>query len=117
MRMKDDHMRNGQLKPGYNIQYATTGQFIVRAYSSHHPNDVYTLVPFVESLSSKYEGKLLKVVADSVYESIENYAYLAKKNLKPFIKPSNYEQKKKRKYKKEIGRQKNMIYHEEGDYY
>ena len=117
MRMKDDHMRNGQLKPGYNIQFATTGQFIVGAYGSHHPNDVYTLIPFVESLSSKYEDKLLKIVADSGYESIENYAYLAKKNLKPFIKPSNYERKKKRKYKKEIGRRENMIYHEEDDYY
>lgn len=24
MRMKDDHMKNGQLKPGYNVQIATS---------------------------------------------------------------------------------------------
>ena len=29
MHMKEDHMRNGQLKPGYNIQVATTDQYVV----------------------------------------------------------------------------------------
>lgn len=29
MRMKDDHMQNGQLKPGYNVQISTSNQFIV----------------------------------------------------------------------------------------
>lgn len=29
MHMKDDHMRNGQLKPGYNVQFAVNSQFIV----------------------------------------------------------------------------------------
>lgn len=29
MRMKDDHMRNGQLKPGYNLQIATENQFVL----------------------------------------------------------------------------------------
>jgi hypothetical protein len=28
MRMKEDHMRNGQLKPGYNVQMGTENQFI-----------------------------------------------------------------------------------------
>lgn len=28
MRMKDDHMKNGQLKPTYNAQIGTEGQFI-----------------------------------------------------------------------------------------
>jgi len=27
MRMKDDYMKNGQLKAGYNVQIATEGQF------------------------------------------------------------------------------------------
>ncbi len=34
MRMKDDHMRNGQLKPGYNLQISTQDQFILQ-YSIH----------------------------------------------------------------------------------
>ncbi|MED4955155.1 hypothetical protein ABEO75_11230 [Paenibacillus macerans] len=34
MRMKEDHMRNGQLKPGCNVQIGTENQFIV-GYSLH----------------------------------------------------------------------------------
>ncbi len=29
MRMKEDHMRNGQLKPGYNVQASTEKQYII----------------------------------------------------------------------------------------
>ena len=29
MRMKDDYMKNGQLKPGYNLQIATEGQYVL----------------------------------------------------------------------------------------
>jgi predicted RND superfamily exporter protein len=28
MRMKEDHMKNGQLKPGYNVQISSSNQFI-----------------------------------------------------------------------------------------
>lgn len=30
MRMKDDHMKNGQLKAGYNVKVATQNQFLTR---------------------------------------------------------------------------------------
>jgi hypothetical protein len=36
MRMKEDHMKNGQLKPGYNVQISTSNQFIVNY--TIHPN-------------------------------------------------------------------------------
>ena len=29
MRMKDDHMKNGQLKPGYHIQSGVEAEYIV----------------------------------------------------------------------------------------
>ena len=29
MHMKDDHMKNAQLKPGYNIQIGVEGEYIV----------------------------------------------------------------------------------------
>ncbi|CAC8551493.1 truncated transposase for IS1272 [Staphylococcus aureus] len=34
MRMKEDHMKNGQLKPGYNLQIATNSQFVL-SYDLH----------------------------------------------------------------------------------
>ena len=117
MRMKDDHMRNGQLKPAYNVQLATTGQFIVGVYGSHHPNDVYTLPLFLDKIYPRYHEYLDKIVCDSGYESIENYTYLKDHNLTAFIKPSNYEVTKKRKFRKDISKRENMTYVEEGDYY
>lgn len=117
MRMKDDHMRNGQLKPAYNIQYASTGYFIVGSFASHHPSDMYTLPLFVEKLHQKYGGWMDKIVADAGYESEENYAFLEEKGLRSFIKPSNYEQSKTRKYKKQMEERASLIYDEAGDYY
>ena len=46
MHMKDDHMRNAQLKPGYNVQIAVDSEYIVAADIFQDRNDVWTLVPF-----------------------------------------------------------------------
>lgn len=43
MRMKDDHMLNGQLKPAYNMQLASTGAFILGVMGSQKANDLHTL--------------------------------------------------------------------------
>lgn len=117
MRMKENHMKNGQLKPAYNIQLASIGQFVVGVYGSHHPSDMHTLPLFLKKLSPKYKYELDKIVCDSGYESIENYTYLKEHNLRAFIKPSNYEISKTRKYKKDISKRENMIYDEDKDYY
>lgn len=100
MRMKEDHMKNGQLKPAYNIQLESTGQLVVGVYGSHHHSDMHTLALFLRKLSPKYKEKLDKIECDSGYESIENYTYLKEHNLRAFIKPSNYEISKTRKFKK-----------------
>ncbi len=43
MRMKEDHMKNGQLKPAYNVQISSNNQFIVN-YSLHQATtDTITL--------------------------------------------------------------------------
>jgi transposase len=72
MHMKEDHMRNGQLKPGYNVNVATSEEFIIGNYISADRNDVHTLIPFMSYLS-RYMIK--NVVADSGYESEENYCF------------------------------------------
>ena len=54
MRMKEDHMRNGQLKPGYNVQISTNNQFVVN-YSLHpNPTDTKTLIPHLEQYKKLY---------------------------------------------------------------
>ena len=73
MHMKEDYMRNGQLKPGYNVNVATSNEFIIGTYISADRSDVQTLIPFMERLKGTYEGyRIWKVVVDSGYESEEN---------------------------------------------
>ena len=117
MRLKDDHMRNGQLKAAYNVQLASASGFIIGENISHHPNDMYTLKPFVKDLLDKYPNKLNKIVADAGYESEENYVFLDKNNLLSYIKPSNYEKSKTRKYKKDIEFRQSLKYGEIEDKY
>lgn len=117
MRMKEDHMKNGQLKPAYNIQLASASGFIIGENISHHPSDMYTLKPFLKDLLEKNPNKLNKIVADAGYESEENYVFLAENNLTSYIKPSNYEKSKTRKYKKEQEFKKSLKYDERQDKY
>ena len=43
MRMKEDHMKNGQLKPAYNPQISTENQFILNYTIHQNTNDTGTL--------------------------------------------------------------------------
>ena len=117
MRMKEDHMRNGQLKPGYNIQLASSGQFIIGAYGSHHPSDMKTLPLFMDEIYPDFKEYLDKIVCDAGYESIGNYKYLKQKDLRAFIKPSNYNISRTRRFKQDLGKRENMIYDEINDNY
>lgn len=116
MRMKDDHMKNGQLKAGYNVNVATASEFIVGNYISADRTDTKTFIPFMDKLLKKYPVK--RATLDSGYESEENYHYAeGYEQLSLFVKPSNHEQKKKRKYRTDIGRRENMAYDNEKDEY
>lgn len=44
MRMKEDHMQNGQLKAGYNIQEATHNQFALEYDIFPNPTDTRLLL-------------------------------------------------------------------------
>ena len=42
MHMKDNHMRNAQLKPGYNVQIGVDSEYIVAADSGYESEESYT---------------------------------------------------------------------------
>jgi len=44
MRMKEDHMKNGQLKPAYNVQISTENQFITHFGIYQNSNDTRTFI-------------------------------------------------------------------------
>nr|WP_258235162.1 transposase [Paenibacillus agaridevorans] len=75
MRMKEDRMKNGQLKPGYNVQMATENQFIL-FYSIHQrPTDTRCFIPHMERLGASSLPMPKTVVADAGYGSEKNYLY------------------------------------------
>jgi len=117
MRMKDDHMRNAQLKPGYNIQLAVDSEYIVGVDVFQDRNDAWTLTPMLEKLESHMNFRYPSVTADAGYESEEAYDFLAERNQTAYIKPQIYERQKRRKFKEDISKRENMAYDEQEDYY
>ena len=91
MHMKDDHMRNAQLKPGYNMQIGVGSEYIVAADIFQDRNDVWTPVPFLKTMEKKLGFCYPSVTPDSGYESEEAYTYLREQKQKPYIKPQTYE--------------------------
>ncbi|WP_225356693.1 transposase, partial [Secundilactobacillus pentosiphilus] len=72
MRVKEDPMMNGQLKPAYNLQIATNNQFVLGFGLFQRPTDTKTLIPFLNTLSNT--NKLAEnIVADAGYGSEANY--------------------------------------------
>ena len=117
MRMKEDAMLNGQLKPGYNLQHGVDSEYIVWLTIGPQPTDTSTLIPFIKDMESHLSFKYTNVVADAGYESEENYLFLEGNGQTAFIKPSNYEISKTRKFKQDISRVENMDYDQENDRY
>ena len=117
MRMKEDYMRNGQLKPGYNVQIGVENEYIVGVQLFSDRNDVNTLIPFMNRLEHNYERRFVNLIADAGYESEENYEYLTNKDITAYIKPSNYEYSKTKKYQRDMEFRLAMQYDEENDRY
>ena len=111
MRMKEDYMRNGQLKPGYNLQIGVISEYIASYEIFHNPSDSKTLIPFLEKIKSQ-NIEIQNVVADAGYESLPNYEYLENNSYVSYIKPIYYEKSKTRKYKKDLNRVENLDYDE-----
>lgn len=117
MHMKEDYMRNGQLKPGYNIQIGVESEYIVGVGSFSNRSDVNTLIPFLNRIRSHTKRLFERIVADAGYESSENYLYLEENGQECFIKPTNYEISKKRTYKTNPYAVENMAYNAKKDEY
>ena len=108
MRIKEDAMGNGQLKPAYNLQHGVDAEYITWLTIGPQPTDTTTLIPFLKETEEYLSFKYKKIVADAGYESEENYLFLEENEQLAFIKPANYEISKKRAYKSDIGKIENM---------
>lgn len=123
MRMKEDHMQNGQLKPGYNAQISTENQIIINYTLHQNPTDTKTLKPHLENLKETYGAEIFKkienITADAGYGSEENYDYLEKEELTAYVKYNTFEKEQDKNYQKKhkTFRKENLYYNQEEDYY
>lgn len=91
MRMKEDHMQNGQLKPAYNLQVSTNNQFIA-SYSVHQKTtDTNTLISHVEQFEKDFGEKPEVITADAGYGSEENYQALEDKGIAAYVKHNQFD--------------------------
>ena len=117
MRMKEDAMLNGQLKPAYNLQHGVDAEYVTWLGIYPNPTDTLTLIPFLKDMEEHLPFKYKNIVADAGYESEENYVFIENNDQTGYIKPQNYELSKTRKFKKDISKRENMDYNSETDSY
>ncbi len=89
MRMKNDPMRNGQLKPAYNVQISTNEQFITNYGLAQTTADTTTLKDLVNGHIENYKETPENLTADAGYGSEENYN-------RTKLQPTSFKEKGKR---------------------
>ena len=117
MRMKEDAMLNGQLKPGYNVQISTENQFITNFGIYQRPTDTLTMISYLESFKARYGMQSVEIVADSGYGSEENYEYMFSNGMTPYVKYNMFHVEQRRGYRNNPFRVSNLFYNPDDDFY
>ena len=116
MRMKEDHMKNGQLKPAYNTQISTENQFITQ-YSIHQTTaDTVTLASHLASFENQYQSQSEEVVADAGYGSEQNYELMEDKGITSYVKYNYFHMEQKRKQQNNPFLVQNLYYNTQEDF-
>jgi len=116
MRMKEDYMKNGQLKPGYNVQIATEGQYVLAYDIFPNPTDTRTFIPFLNTIEKNYFKLPKYIVADAGYGSEQNYDdVLNVRKRIPLITYNQYRKENKKKFKNDPFNTANWEYDEVTD--
>ena len=117
MRMKEDAMLNGQLKPGYNVQMSTENQFITHYMAFSNPTDYLTFTTYEDAFERRYQTQSDEITADSGYGSEQNYAYCEQKGITAFIKYPMFHKEQKKSFLQNPFLQNNLYYNRQEDYY
>jgi transposase len=119
MRMKDDHMQNGQLKPAYNVQASTNNQYLTNYTLAQTTADTTTLKNHVNNHIENYNETPQTLTADAGYGSEENYTDLEDKEITAFVKYHYFhkEQQDKKRGKTNSFHPDQLHYHKETDTY
>lgn len=118
MRMKEDHMKNGQLKAGYNVQISTSNQFIVNYTIHPNPTDTTTLASHIHQHQASFGKTLKTLTADAGYGSEENYEFLKAKDIQAYVKYGMFDKQQSEKYtNKKVFSPDKLFYNHEQDCY
>ena len=113
MRMKEDHMKNGQLKPAYNIQISTNNQYIA-SYSLHqNTTDTNTLIDHITQHIRSCKQKPSNITADAGYGSEENYQWLEDKRITAYVKHNQFDRMQNERIKSQEAFAANKLCYDE----
>jgi transposase len=98
MRIKEDHMKNGQLKPAYNVQISTSNQYIVNYTIHPNPTDTTTLVAHIAQHEKSFAEAPKIITADAGYGSEENYSLLEQKAITAYVKYGMFDKEQHENY-------------------
>lgn len=90
MHMKEDYMRNGQLKAGYNVQIGVSDEYILHLDIFQDRSDYQTFIPFLEGYYERTGIYPKYPVADAGYGGLKNYRYLKINEMELYQKYSMY---------------------------
>ena len=116
MHMKEDHMKNAQLKPGYNVQIGVSNEYIMVIDAFQNGADQPTFEPFMEKYNGMYERYPEYPVADAGYGSYDNYSYCIEKDMGLYQKYGMWSQERDPKFKKKIYNKENFRIDKNGNY-
>lgn len=114
MRMKEDHMLNGQLKPGYNVQISTEDQFVLNYTLHSNPTDTLTLPGHIEDFEKQLNTLPQTLTADAGYGSEQNYQVLEQKDVEAFVKYNYFDKEQQGKVSEFAGER--LYYNADEDY-
>jgi hypothetical protein len=79
-------MKDGNLRPAYNLQIGTQNSFVTGFSISQNANDAVTFKEHMESRRILELPEVENIMADSVYGTLENYDYLDKAGKGSYLK-------------------------------
>ena len=110
-------MKDGRLLPGYNVQIGTENQFIVNFSIHTNAGDSGLFKAHLEKLKRLTGFLPVAVIGDSAYGSEENYSYCEENEIDAYLKYNTFHKEKENKYKIDISKKENMMYHAAIDEY
>jgi hypothetical protein len=118
MHMKEDYMRNGQLKPGYNVQIGVSDEYILHLDIFQDRSDYQTFIPFLKGYRKNYGYHPKYPVADAGYGGLRNYQYLKDHDMELYQKYAMYRKETAdQKYLNDPARPVNFKKDDEGNFY